>query len=271
MAEQSSTVVLLRALVMLLCLIMIPVAALFGTAIPNVFKALQSGRLPTLAELRGTPPATVSPFPGASNEAPRYVSSDGTGAVAGGNVAPPWKGNSANTSETSSPLAQRWSSPSAASIGPANEARASNPAGNYAGGNSTDVMPASYNLPVDAHLAGQNPGMSANTRNPLAAAPGVANLTPMDRGPAGSANASGRASAAADPFTYVHNRLIALGATYYVLESLGDQKREYRFLCKMAVGGSDQFTKAFWCVDADPKSAMMNVLKQVEGWRGGGG
>src|SRR5271155_5247972 len=53
MAEHSSTVAAFRALVMLVCLILIPVAAFCGMSCPAVLKAIQSGRWPTLADFRG--------------------------------------------------------------------------------------------------------------------------------------------------------------------------------------------------------------------------
>ncbi len=70
MAEQSSTVVAFRALIMLICLILIPVAAFCGSSFPAVVKAIQSGRLPTLADFRGPAGPTASP---GSTEAPRFM------------------------------------------------------------------------------------------------------------------------------------------------------------------------------------------------------
>ena len=69
MAEQSSTVVAFRALVMLVCLILIPVAAFCGGSFPAVVKAIQSGHWPTLADFRGQsgPPANQA------TEAPRFM------------------------------------------------------------------------------------------------------------------------------------------------------------------------------------------------------
>ena len=52
MAEQSSTVVAVRGLVMLVCLVLVPVAAFCGGSFPAVVKAIQSGRWPTLADFR---------------------------------------------------------------------------------------------------------------------------------------------------------------------------------------------------------------------------
>jgi hypothetical protein len=44
----------------------------------------------------------------------------------------------------------------------------------------------------------------------------------------------------------------------------------YRFYCKMAVGGSAQYTRCFEATHADPLQAMVQVLRQVETWRDGG-
>ena len=46
MSQQSSAIVMFRALVMMVCLIAIPLAALFGTSLPDAFKAMKEGRLP---------------------------------------------------------------------------------------------------------------------------------------------------------------------------------------------------------------------------------
>ena len=46
---QSSAVVTLRALVMLVCLVVVPLAAIFGSSLPQAFNSLVAGRgLPRL-------------------------------------------------------------------------------------------------------------------------------------------------------------------------------------------------------------------------------
>ncbi len=76
--------------------------------------------------------------------------------------------------------------------------------------------------------------------------------------------------AAADQFHAIQDRLRQLGATYYLLESWGNQQQMYRFYCKMAVGGSVQYSRCFEAAHADPLQAMGQVLRQVEAWREGG-
>jgi hypothetical protein len=60
-----------------------------------------------------------------------------------------------------------------------------------------------------------------------------------------------------------------LGATYYLLESWGDQERQYRFYCEMAIGGNTRYKRSFWSIDTDPVRAMAQVLEQVQAWQVG--
>ena len=71
-------------------------------------------------------------------------------------------------------------------------------------------------------------------------------------------------------FQHVLDRLKKLGATYYWLEAWGDQEHEYRFFCRMAVGGNPHVTRPFYSVDSDPVKAMNQVLQQVKNWQDGG-
>jgi hypothetical protein len=65
----------------------------------------------------------------------------------------------------------------------------------------------------------------------------------------------------------IPKRLKDLGATYYVLESWGNDEQLYRFYCRMAVAGSSDYTQCFEATDANPQQAMQRVLRQVESWR----
>jgi hypothetical protein len=65
----------------------------------------------------------------------------------------------------------------------------------------------------------------------------------------------------------IPKRLQQLGATYYVLESWGNNELLYRFYCKMAVTENSDYTHCFEATDADPRQAMQSVLRQVESWR----
>jgi hypothetical protein len=63
----------------------------------------------------------------------------------------------------------------------------------------------------------------------------------------------------------IEQRLQRLGATYYLLETWGNNEQLYRFSCRAAAGAS--FTRYFEAVEADPAQAMLKVLRQLEAWR----
>ena len=257
MAEQSSSVVAFRALVMVICLILIPVAAFCGGSFPAVVKAIQSGRWPTLEDFRGPagPPSNQ-----AIADAPRFVPGLATGSP---------QANDPKTLGFSSQLGGLGSTPQAETT-------------------RSPVIAASFTAPITApplNESGPSPSFpgskdlsSGPTPRLSPLPPGMDNLRPLDRSattghsdaptacPSGSA-----ASLSNNQLWNVLDRLQKLGATYFVLEPCGDEKREFRFLCRMAIGGNPRVTKLFWCFDGDPMKAMNQVLKQVEEWQGRGG
>jgi hypothetical protein len=111
---------------------------------------------------------------------------------------------------------------------------------------NSGVVPAGYQTPEDSPVGGWPPAA-----------------------PIG-ANRAGGAPAGADPFRSIQERLQELGATYYLLESWGNQQQMYRFYCRMAVGGNADYTHFFEATGSDPLQAMLQVLRQVETWRQGG-
>ena len=255
MAEQSSTVVAFRALVMLCCLILIPVAAFCGGSFPAVVKAIQSGRWPTLADFRGP----LGPASGQATEAPRFV--------------PPATGSPQATDPKMLGFAG-----SIPGFGPAPQSE----------GTQSPVLAANYNAPIASPPRIENglsagfpqdkdPAIGSNRRlSPLP--PGADNLLPLDHpattghcdAPASPSGPAG-GSSSSNEIKYVLERLQKLGATYFVLEPCGDEKREFRFFCRMSIGGNPRVTQPFWCFDNDPMKAMTRVLKQVEDWQSGGG
>jgi hypothetical protein len=252
MAEQSSTVVAFRALTMLICLILVPVAAFCGGSFPAVIKAIQNGRVPTLADFRGS---TSSPS-GQIAEAPRFV--------------PP--------SVSTRPADARQSGTARSevpSMPQVNSSQSSVIAVNYASPITTsrpNDVERSTSFPQDKSLGtGPSRGLSP-------VPPGTGDLLPVDRESAAkqldaSAAAQDRAGGSArdNQLRYILDRLRQLGATYFVLEPCGDKNGQYRFYCRMSMGGNSQVTKPFWCFDSDALKAMTQVLKQVEDWQSGGG
>jgi len=245
MTEQSSTVVAFRALVMLICLVLIPVAAFCGGSFPAVIKAIQNGRWPTLADFRGP----AGPLSSEPTEAPRFVSPQ----VPGGTQTAP------RTSVFSGPsIAYEGSKTTDSQVIAANYMSPVAPSSTREAGQST-VFPQNKDLASDS-----NRGLSP-------VPPGAGNLLPLGS-PTTPARDGDQGSAAAnatpnDQFKHVLDRLKQLGATYFVLEPCGDQQGEFRFYCRMSIGGNQRDTKPFYCFNCDPLKAMSDVLKQVEAWQ----
>lgn len=70
-------------------------------------------------------------------------------------------------------------------------------------------------------------------------------------------------------FTWIEKRLREYGATYYLLETWGNEGELYRFHCKMALGNNPNFTRHFEATDSEALKSMSRVLEQVELWRAG--
>lgn len=262
--QQSSTVVAFRALVMLVCLIAIPLAALFGSSLPTLLKALKEGRWPV---------ASTAQAQNTAGEGPKFVPAGQANGAAGS--APPYTPGNASRLPTGTDLsapAPAW--PDSRSPG-----------------TQSGVVPAGYDTAADppgnqglGRLAPVNPGVQPDATGPLdrrlvPVQPGGPNLLPVD--PAGNpasgdatggpakqtADGTAPSPGAPEPFLTIQARLQQLGATRYILETFGDQGRDYRFICWMAVGGNPKYTRPFWAIDSDPLKAMNQVLQQVEASR----
>ena len=81
---------------------------------------------------------------------------------------------------------------------------------------------------------------------------------------------SGSCSASPNPFLTLQDRLRQLGATYYLLETWGNQRQLYRFYCQVAVGGNVGYTRYFEATNSNPIEAMYDGLRQVESCRNSG-
>ena len=110
--------------------------------------------------------------------------------------------------------------------------------------------------------------VQANFEAPIQAAP-QAQVVPVKRAAANPAQAAPGGSS--DWFNWTQHRLRELGATYYLLETWGRNGELYRFHCKMAVAGNPDYTRHFEATDNDASRAMKQVLEQVEAWRAGRG
>jgi hypothetical protein len=234
MAEQSSTVAAFRALVMLVCLILIPVAAFCGSSFPAVLKALENGHWPTRADFcgpGGTPPSPSSP------EAPLYKPQPPAAPAQTGSLGPMQQGNPAQ----SGVIAANYLAPIASP------------------GRPLDSGIASISFPQSK----DPPAILGGGLSPAAAE------RPMAGDPAGLGASQG--TSADNQLKLIVERLQKLGATYFVLEPSGERKDMFRFYCKMSISGNPTVTKPFWSFDSDPLRAMTQVLKQVEEWQTRGG
>ncbi|MBI3838911.1 MAG: hypothetical protein HY288_13395 [Planctomycetia bacterium] len=262
---ESSTVLAFRIFVMLSCLIVVPMAAIFGSAFPDVVKSVLVDRL--VAWGTGKPSETAK-----------------TAAVGGfGEVTP--GGNSPQ------PGANNWEAPRWGAQGAAATAGQSQgaypaplgviPAGAAVVNPSTGNQSASFAAPADP-LRG-SPGNYPVQRgtseppygHPVAEnGPGASQFGQQARPPAVAAN-DGMVSRAAQPleqperFTAMERRLREQGATYYLLETWGNEGELYRFHCKMAIGNNPNYTRHFEATDRDALKAMAQVLERVEAWRAG--
>lgn len=228
---QSSTTVIFRAVVMLVCVVAIPAAALFGTALPEVAgKLILGNRSPAddpIPNSRGLGDAPI--FAHLSQAATHDGQATGTAAsrqedglyVAHSRpltaMGIPSGGTQPNT--TGAVDLAGFQLPQSLLAGPAE-------------GRPGATIPADYEEPTDV----------ASPPRP-----------PRER------------------FTHVEQRLRQLGATYYLLELWGSQGQLYRFYCRMAIGGNPNCTRYFEATDADALAAMGKVLDEVEAWQRGAG
>ncbi len=239
---QSSATVACRAGVMLVCLIVIPMAALFGTKLPGFAERLldQPWDQALLADLL--------PDWGASEQAPSYAPTVST---------PPWRDDSAPRS-----LIQR---PDEWRLQPTD-----------LGGDRT--VHAGYDAPIELEHGDDTSNGPSN--GPLKSCPDPPQLVPiaLAGGDDAAADARGPSSTTQAPVgttrslsletdreaVAIQQRLRELGAAYYALETWGAKGRLFRFHARMALGTGTNRLQHFQAVDADPIRAMAAVLRQVE-------
>ena len=133
-------------------------------------------------------------------------------------------------------------------------------AGVYA---SVGNQSASFNAPADPRgVAGQPLQRAAadvpQSRGPLVRPAGATVEAPAARG-----------AEQGDHFTVMERKLREYGATYYLLETWGNEGQLYRFHCRMAINNNPNYTRQFEATDRDALRAMSQVLERVEAWRAG--
>jgi hypothetical protein len=68
-----------------------------------------------------------------------------------------------------------------------------------------------------------------------------------------------------DP-TAIQQRLQALGALHYRLETAGPNGEWFRFQCKIGMDGHSNYVRYFDATERDAQRAMQRVLSDVESW-----
>ncbi len=268
---ESSTVLAFRIFVMLSCLIVVPMAAIFGSAFPDVVKSVLVDRI--VAWSTGKSPDSANATEGGFSE----VTPGGAGGAArggtgnweaprwGAQAAAPngWQGQPSSPQNTGvipagaqgiNPLMGPQSA-SFAAVADAGRAPAPDNAQQRPGGESPYRPPGSdHSGPVGQPLS--------HPANAIALAPGDMR---------GSMTGQGGQQPSDQPerFTTMEHRLREYGATYYLLETWGNEGDLYRFHCKMAIGNNPNYTRHFEATDHDALKAMAAVLEKVEAWRAG--
>jgi hypothetical protein len=258
---ESSSVLAFRIFVMLSCLIVVPMAAIFGSAFPDVVKTQLVDRI--VAWSTGKP----------------LESSSGEGDFSEVTSAPASNTARGNTGNWEAP---RWG---AASTAPASwQATAPGPGGVVPAGAqgvnpATGNQSASFAAVADSARGATGPyplqrpaGETPNRGGPLDLGPAVAQ-SPAVVMPAGESRSAAVGHEASgeqcDRFTLMERKLREYGASYYLLETWGNDGDLYRFHCKMAVGANPSYTRHFEATDRDALRAMAQVLEKVEAWRAG--
>jgi hypothetical protein len=227
---QSSAVVTLRALVMLVCLVVVPLTAIFGSSLPQFFDSLIQGR-------------GITRFVGEKKESndPR---------TRGGDAPIFSTPTEANAPDAAAAVPPRGLDGTGSLWAP----------GAISAASHEQHGPAGANRPPDEH---------ARTAQFDAAPAPMAGSAPQFAVPQPAANAARDPRAASEGFHAIERRLRELGATYYLLETWGNAGQMYRFHCKVAMENNPKQTRQFDGTDVEPLRAMRKVLDQVEQYRAG--
>ena len=258
---ESSTVLAFRIFVMLSCLIIVPMAAIFGSAFPDVVKTVLVDRLVAWSTGKG-PEAGKAPGP-----ADGFSQVSASAEPARGNQqweAPRWGGTTGDAAAWQSPAG-----PASSGVVPAGAASVQQAGGTQS---ANFVVPAEPNRSA-APAFGQEraasddasrhgPNEMAQISYPVGASAGQ---PPATEG----AHSLGAGPEQPDRFTAMERKLREYGAIYYLLETWGNEGELYRFHCRMALANNPNYTRHFEATDRDALKAMAQVLARVEAWRAG--
>jgi len=253
-----------RIFVMLSCLIIVPMAAIFGSAFPDVVKTVLVDRIVAFAT--GKPVESNK----AAGEAPGFSQVSPAPPGTSQWEAPRWGGSASD--------AAAWQA-SQGSVQAGGVMPAGAPGAHQGGGNQSAVFAApaeTARTVAPAFAPDRPPGDDAGRHSATEVTPvahqigaGVAPTQTPAEMPASPAQALGGSPEQPDRFTAMERKLREYGAVYYLLETWGNEGELFRFHCRMAMANNPNYTRHFEATDRDALKAMSQVLSRVEAWRAG--
>ena len=264
---------------MLACLVVIPLAALFGTKLPGIVQEFRGGGWQAATESARSEFSEAPPFQSAATER-TGTERTGMNPTDGFQPATAWPTDSTGPTPSNgypiegAAMVQRYRAEGLAAPRIPSPGKPSHvtPAATFSVATppaaEQEAMLASYESRVDPPWSG--PGGNRPPGDGTAPASRDTSFwgKPTSDRPAGGSGPP-EPTSTFDRFTYIQRRLRQLGATYYLLESWGVEGEYFRFHCRMAVGGNEKYTRHFEATEAGALEAMARVLSEVETWRGG--
>lgn len=260
---QSSTMVALRTMVMVTCLVAVPLAAVVGTALPKVLKSALHGETASFASRTDPPGVTIEDEP-----QPPVVRAP----LLAGEV-----------SAASSEAAPDDEAPADHPV-PVARITGVRPAAARPVATITDVRPTTaagiartaplWSAPPHTARSSGGPPTAAQSRAPRPLlktdyTPPSIQFTPIradDRSDAPLASLE-RPASPNDSFARSERRLRELGATHYRLETWGARGEFYRCTCNIPVRPRSPAARHFESIEPAPSEAIDAVIRKVEHWR----
>jgi hypothetical protein len=273
---QSSAMVALRTVIMITCLVAVPLAAVFGTALPKIVKTAFDGHGKTSPwnqpadDDEPAPPSVVavddvkprrvaaSPTnaePTAAESGPRLPIAHITG------VRPVDDTVAATPRKAAVETAPLWSPPPRTARAPQTRDMTAHFA--------PSPLPHRTDEPRSRHeprLGGlQKTVYSQPNREP--GEPTAGDSAEERRALVAVEPPAASGSPADNVLAEGEQRLRGLGATYYRVETWGGEGQFYRCSCNVAVAAGSRATRHFEAIEAAPSRAIEAVIKQVSAWR----
>ncbi|HEV3004696.1 MAG TPA: hypothetical protein VGX78_09550 [Pirellulales bacterium] len=252
-AMQSSGMVAFRATIMIACMVVLPLVAVLGTALPKVVQtAIHSSDRPT--PLAGDGSSTSSP------QSPRKTAATDATPAEMQDVLPRGRITSVRSvgSEFSGVVADH---PPGATADRKPQATASLW--------SRDVPKAPKPSPRGAErkLPRQQQSTPPNGPPPQRRGDSALRATAYSEPVESEADPSSENSPCDDALSHGERRLRELGMASYRLETWGVTGELYRFSCQVALSNRGQAMKHFEATETSPAKVIESVLQQVEAWQ----